>query len=96
MKFTKKEAIALAKKYNINLNIIDINFFHYGLNVEREHGSLFKLPIVNITNDDPDMTVKIVIAHIFEDPHYYQRLKKMENDAEKYWSSRKKPNIFIE
>lgn len=33
-KFTRKETLAIAKKYNINLNIIDYDEFHAGMNID--------------------------------------------------------------
>lgn len=38
MKITKAYAKSLAKKYNINLQVIPIDDFNYRLNVELEHG----------------------------------------------------------
>jgi hypothetical protein len=65
-----------------------------GLNVELEHGKKFGL-ITNITNDNLNITAKIVIAHLTEFPDYYKRLLKLENSADKYWSTKKKPDIFL-
>lgn len=95
MKITKANAKKMAKKFKINLNVIDVDEFHYGLNVELEHGKLFG-SITNITNDNLDLTTKIVIAHLKEFPDYYKRLLKMEMMADKYWTNKIKPNIFIE
>jgi hypothetical protein len=81
MKFTLRQAHLLAQKYGVNLDVVPINVFKYGLNVELEHGT--KFPMSNITNDDPDMTAKIVLAHLQEFPNYYQRLKQMEKKLEK-------------
>ncbi len=94
MKITKKQALILAKKFRINLDVIDFDFWVYGLNVELEHGSLLG-SLTNITNDNLIITAKIATAHLIENPLYYQRLKKMELSAEKYWEKRKKPNIFL-
>jgi hypothetical protein len=94
MKITKSQAIKLANKYKINLDVIDINEWQYGLNVELEHGSKFGT-FTNITNNNLSITSKIVIAHLTEFPDYYKRLLKLETQADKYWSSRNKPNIFI-
>jgi len=94
MKITKSQAIKLANKYKINLDVIDINEWYYGLNVELEHGSKFGT-FTNITNNNLSITSKIVIAHLTEFPDYYKRLLKLESQADKYWSSRNKPNIFI-
>lgn len=94
MRITIKEAEYLAYKFKINLDVVNFEEWHYGLNVELEHGS--KLGnIANITNNNLILTSKIAIAHLLEDPKYYYRLKKMEAAAEKYWSSKKKPNIFL-
>ena len=94
MKIIKSQAIKLAKKYKINLDVIDINEWHYGLNVELEHGTKFGT-FTNITNNNLFITAKIVIAHLTEFPDYYKRLLKLETQADKYWNSRNKPNIFI-
>jgi hypothetical protein len=93
MKISKQLANNIGKKYNIDFNIIDKNQWHYGLNVELEHGT--KLGnLTNITNNDIDLTARIVIAHLLESPDYYLRLYKMEKNINQYWSNRKKPNIF--
>ena len=42
------------------------------------------------------MTSKIALAHLIEDPKYYKYLVLMEQKREKYWSKKKKPNIFLE
>lgn len=94
MKINKTTSIKLAKKYKLNLDIIDIDEWHYGLNVELEHGSkLGKL--TNITNNSLDMTCKIAISHLIESPRYYRFLRKLEEREDKYWSNKKKPNIFL-
>jgi hypothetical protein len=89
----KKLAQDLAKQFHIDLHIIPLDVFQYGLNVELEHGSKFGT-LSNITNDDLLTTTRIVIAHLLEYPDYYQRLKKMETMADQYWSNKQKPNIF--
>lgn len=58
--------------------------FRYGMEVEYEHGT--RDPQTNVTNDDPLITGKIAWAHLKEYPDYYKRLKKMEAEAEDYWS----------
>ena len=56
------------------------------MDVELEHGLID--PQTNVTNDDPLMTGKIALAHLNESPDYYTRLKKMEEEAEKYWEKK--------
>jgi len=95
MKITKYSASKLAKKYNINLDIISMDEWHYGLNVELEHGSKIS-KLTNVTKNNIDTTALIVISHLLESPNYYKYLKKMEEKMDKYWSTRNKPNIFLE
>lgn len=94
MKINIKQAEKLAELNKINLEVINFSEWHYGLNVELEHGKKLGL-ITNITNDNISTTVKIVMAHLIEFPDYYKRLQKLENSADKYWSKKKKPSIFL-
>jgi len=73
-------------KHNINPNIVDPKWFLYGLNAEMEHK--------NIIHNDPDILIKIVIAHLEEYPDYYQRLSKLEEEAKKYWKN-KNHDIYL-
>lgn len=95
MKITKAQAKKLANEFDINLNIVDIDEFHFGLNVELEHGSKFG-KITNITSNNINITCKIVIAHLLEDHRYYHYLRQMEAKRDKYWKTHKKPYIFNE
>jgi hypothetical protein len=47
------------------------------MNVELEHGSIDKR--TNVTNNDLILTGKIALAHLYELPYYYKRLKKSNN-----------------
>jgi hypothetical protein len=51
-----------------------------GMNVELEHGSRF--PDLDVTGDDPIVSAKIALAHLREMPDYYERLSRMEAEAE--------------
>jgi len=93
MKITKSQAQKLAKHFKIDLDIVDFDEWHYGLNVELEHGKKFNI-ITNLTNDNQIMTAKIVISHLLEFPDYYKRLQKFEASADKYWSNKIKKDIF--
>lgn len=46
-----------------------------GMKEELEHGK--KNGKLNVTNDDPVITLKIALAHLKEDPHYYTKLKRI-------------------
>lgn len=91
MRISKKVAKELFVKYKINESVVKPEEWHYGLNVELEHGSKLRVGLVNVTNDNLDMTAKIVIAHLIESPEYYFYLRKMEASLEKT----KKINIFL-
>lgn len=54
--------------------------FRRGMNVELEHGA--RDPATDVTHDDPITTGKIALAHLNEFPDYYDRLEKMEAEAE--------------
>ncbi len=77
MEFTKDQAKEIGDRLGIDWNIIPLDQFFKGINVELEHG--LKDPQTNITNDDPIMTGKIALAHLKELPDYYDRLDKIEN-----------------
>ena len=76
----------IEKKYKIDL---PDSVFRYAVNVELEHGTRFGKE-TNVTGNNLDITIRIVKAHLLEFPDYYQRLKKMEKEAEKYWKNRLK------
>lgn len=92
---SKLNANKLAKKYKINLDIIPFDEWKFGLEVELEHGKKIS-KITNITHDNLDLTAKIAIAHLIEDPRYYKYLQQVETKREKYWEKRNKPSIFID
>lgn len=87
--FTKEEALKIAKSLKLEFNEerFDFDEFFKGVNVELEHGTRF--PRANVTNNDPVLTGKIALAHLLEFPDYYTRLKKLEKEADKYWSNKK-------
>jgi hypothetical protein len=74
----RKELNLIAKKANLDISKFDVDQIAMGYRVELEHGT--KNKSTNVTNDDPVKTLKIAIAHLREDPHYYTKLKKVEGD----------------
>ncbi|MBR9701900.1 hypothetical protein GOV13_03180 [Candidatus Pacearchaeota archaeon] len=84
-KFNLNEAKNIGDKLGIKWDKFNADQFMMGMNVELEHGS--RDPDTNVTGDDPVMTGKIALAHLKEFPDYYDRLEKMEEEAEKYWES---------
>lgn len=87
--FSKDEAASIALLLGIDFSRrgFDLNQFWMGVNVELEHER--RDEETNVTSDDPIITGKIALAHLNEFPDYYTRLKVLEDDAEKYWSSKK-------
>ncbi len=82
-RFTEKEAKEIGEKLGLKWENFDVNQFMRGMNVELEHG--LHDSETNVTNDDALMTGKIALAHLKEFPDYYDRLEKMEKEADKFW-----------
>jgi hypothetical protein len=80
--FAPEEASAVAAKIGIDFDEVgfELEQFRRGMEVELEHG--LHDPVTNVTNDDPIMTGKIAWAHLREFPDYYDRLDRMEAEAE--------------
>lgn len=78
VKFDAVKAAETASQLKIDFSAEDfeIEDFLKGMNVEAEHGK--DDPQTNVTNDDPVLTGKIALAHLKEDPKYYDKLQKME------------------
>jgi hypothetical protein len=77
---TLKEAKIILPHVNTeNLKISPENF-RLGLEVELEHGTMFKR--LNVTNNHPLLTGKIVMAHFMEMLDYYKRLQVAEVEGD--------------
>jgi len=81
--FTEKEAKQVGEKLGIRRDKFYVDQFRRGMDVELEHGTVDKN--TNVTNDDAVMTGKIALAHLNEFPDYYDRLEKMEKEADEFW-----------
>ncbi|MCK5332605.1 hypothetical protein KAJ41_01940 [Candidatus Parcubacteria bacterium] len=84
--FTTEEAERVGNSLGINWDKFDVIQFRMGMNVELEHGIVDDQ--TNVTDDDPVMTGKIVLAHLNEFPDYYSRLHSMEAEAEDFWNKK--------
>jgi len=82
-KFTEKQAKDTGEKLGIKWDKFNVDQFKRGMDVELEHGTCD--PSTNVTNDDILVTGKIALAHLNEFPDYYDRLEKMEKEADKFW-----------
>ncbi len=81
--FTLTEAQSIGEQLGITWEQFAVEQFRKGLNVELEHGK--RDPETNVSNDDAITTGKIALAHLKEFPDYYDRLEKMEREAEEFW-----------
>ena len=84
---TSEEARRVGDEIGVDWNRFDHEQFRRGMDVEFEHGS--HDPQTDVTHDDPMVTGKIALAHMKEFSDYYDRLERMEAEAERYWSTRK-------
>jgi hypothetical protein len=78
--FTAEEATKIGEELGIDWSKFDVEQFRMGMNVELEHGKVDSH--TNVSDDDPLVTGKIALAHLNEFPDYYDRLTKMEEEAE--------------
>jgi len=85
---TTEQARQIGEKLGLKWDRFDVEQYRMGMDVELEHGK--RDPHTNVTNDDLLVTGKIALAHLNEFPDYYDRLEKMENEAEEYWAKHKK------
>ncbi|HEY0305153.1 MAG TPA: DUF5661 family protein [Longimicrobiales bacterium] len=85
--FTTEEARRIGEIVGVDWTKIPLEQFRQGLAIELEHGS--HDPQTNVTDDDEITTGKIALAHLKEFPDYYDRLAKLETEADEFW--KKKP-----
>ena len=91
-KIAKYKIKALVKQLGVNTDVVSLNTLQIGIKIEMEHG--LQLPKTNVTDDSTLKTLKIVLAHLDEYPDYYERLIKMEKQADTYWKHKIKPSIW--
>lgn len=82
-KVTAREGRIILKELNTKGLKIELDQFCTGLEVELEHGTMFRE--ANVTNNHPILTGKIVLAHFMESLDYYRRLEiaELEGDLHK-------------
>src|SRR5262249_16865266 len=83
---TTEEAKRVGDEIGVDWTRFDLEQFRSGMDVEFEHGS--HDPQTDVTGDDPIVTGKIALAHMKEFPDYYERLERMESEAERAWSEK--------
>jgi hypothetical protein len=83
---TSEEARRVGDSIGVDWSRFDLEQFRAGMDVEREHGS--HDPQTDVTGDDLILTGKIALAHMKEFPDYYERLERMEREAERDWADK--------
>jgi hypothetical protein len=76
----------LAKQHRIDLTKYDMDQINKGMKVEMEHK--------NVTSGNKGDTLKIVIAHLDENPRYYDNLDKAEKMDEKHLDTPEEHDMF--
>ena len=93
MKFSKKICVQMAERLGVNLDVVGVDQWCRGMNVELEHGR--RNEFTNVTNNDPFVTAHIALAHLLEFPNYYDGLQAMETVLDEQWKGKKKPNVLF-
>jgi hypothetical protein len=88
---TPEKAREVGDQIGVDWDRFDLEQFRAGMDVEYEHGS--HDPQTDVTGDDPIMTGKIALAHMKEFPDYYDRLQRMEQEAERAWTASREGNV---
>ena len=83
---TSEEARRVGDEIGVDWSRFDLEQFRLGMDVELEHGS--HDPQTDVTGDDPILTGKIALAHMKEFADYYERLERMEQEAERDWAAK--------
>ena len=81
-----EEARRVGDAIGVDWSIYGLEAFRAGMDVEYEHGS--HDPQTDVTHDDPVVTGKIALAHMKEFADYYERLERMEAEAEREWAAK--------
>ena len=77
---SEEESAAILKLVNTSNMDIPLEDFRQGLQVELEHGTIYKE--ANVTNNHPILTGKIVLAHLKETMDYYKRIEVAEIEGD--------------
>jgi Protein of unknown function (DUF5661) len=83
---TIEEAKRVGDAIGVDWSRFDLEQFRAGMDVEFEHG--VHDAQTDVTHDDPIITGKIALAHMKEFPDYYERLERMEREAEREWAEK--------
>lgn len=81
--FTFEDAKNAGDLLKVDWNKIDLKQLRRGMDVELEHGTVN--PLTDVTNDDPILTAKIALGHLYVVEDYYIKLDCMEEEAEDFF-----------
>jgi Protein of unknown function (DUF5661) len=84
---TIEQARRVGDEIGVDWDRFDVEQFRSGMDVEFEHGCHDSQ--TDVTGYDPIVTGKIALAHMKEFPDYYEGLAHMEQEAERYWATRR-------
>ena len=73
-KYDLEDLKKFAKQAKVDISKFDINELIDGINTEKEHKLTNKK--LDVIGKDESKILKIALAHLNEDPHYYKKLKK--------------------
>ena len=76
----------LIRKYRIDTDNYSETYIQHAATTELEHR--------DIIGNNPELALRIAIAHIKEYPSYYIELQKMEAELARTWRNRQKPDLF--
>lgn len=88
-RITTDDARRVGDEIGVDWSRYDLEQFRSGMEVELEHGT--RDPQTDVTGDDLLVTGKIALAHMKEFSDYYERLERMEQEAERDWAARSAP-----
>ncbi len=77
---SEEESSTILKLVNTSNMDVPLETFRQGLQVELEHGTIYKE--ANVTNNHPILTGKIVLAHLKETMDYYKRIEVAEIEGD--------------
>lgn len=75
-----KDLQRIAKKAKVDIEDIDVKQLKMGMKVEKEHDAKMGKDTDVVPGHDPGTIMKIAVAHLRENPRYYTKLKKVEEN----------------
>ena len=83
---TTSEEARVGDAIGVYRNRLELEQFRAGMDV-RVRARLHD-PQTDVAHDDPIVTGKIALAHMKEFSDYYERLERMEREAEREWAGK--------